>query len=290
MPATRPLMLESDPDRFFAALAITDPEERAQKLLPNPLDVFLGELILYGLTNNPAMVSRVSYAYDKLFLPAADEQRRYEIYTLIQGLVLERSRISPNVLFPFLIHDPARLIVATAALDLVALCPVEPGDPLSATRPLVQMIVNHSMVNRGAAFGGLLFFGDPRVCKLLWAIRDELGDEELGEVARSPTPFLRAASIDFLIDWLEDLQARGDENRFGFVVAALMNQMQTRQVDQVFTGERPIPDWSVNSTDRVVPSMSLAAYRKQIGPRLRAIARREADPKIMPMALQSWGV
>ena len=164
------LMLYSDTKRFFDALEIEDPDKRARALAPNPLDLFIGELLLYGMKNNPSAVMRISQIYETMVIPYTSEEVRHQIYTMFQQMVMERKRTSPNTLYPFLIHDPSRRIVATAALDLVALCPVEANDPLSATRPLVQMIVTHSMVNRGAAFGGLLFFGDPRVCKLLWDI------------------------------------------------------------------------------------------------------------------------
>jgi hypothetical protein len=55
---------------------------------------------------------------------------------------------------------------------------------------------------------GLLHLGDRRVCTLLWSLRTQLGVSAVDEAIKCSTGFLYGASVEFEIDWLEEMDAR----------------------------------------------------------------------------------
>ena len=97
------------------------------------------------------------------------------------------------------------------------------------------------MKNSGAAFGGLLHLGDPRVCKLLWPIKDILDKDAVNVAVNCSTGFLYSASVEFEIDWLEKMKGSADNDLFGIVASGLVLQKRKNTYDGVFTGQREFP-------------------------------------------------
>jgi hypothetical protein len=60
----------------------------------------------------------------------------------------------------------------------------------------------------------------------------------------------------------------------------------------VMTGERPFPWASVTPEEqrRMARYIPIEEYTERIAPRLRALERREPEPKVMPQVLEVWGV
>ena len=75
--------------------------------------------------------------------------------------------------------------------------------------------------NQGAAFGALLHIGDPRVCKLIWPLRDALEADAVGEVIHCQTGFIPACTAEFYIDWLEGMEGDTRDGQFGLVASGL---------------------------------------------------------------------
>jgi hypothetical protein len=163
---------------------------------------------------------------------------------------------------------------------------------MSRVKDVIEVIVCQRADNVGAVFGALLHLGDPRVCALLVPLRDGLTDFEANEAVRCFTGAVHAATTEFLLDWLEGLEGDGQDRRFGIVASGLLLLRRGMQHPMAMTGERPFPLASVTPEEdrRMARYIPIAEYTQRIAPRLRALERREPEPKVMPQVLEVWGV
>lgn len=102
---------------------------------------------------------------------------------------------------------------------------------------------------------------------------------------------MSAATVDFYLDWLEAIGGSNDD-LYGAVTSGLVLHRRVRLVDLVTTGERPFPITALtpevwNAISKPIP---LAEYTQRIAPRLYALERSEAPPRIMPLVLMEWGL
>jgi hypothetical protein len=183
-------------------------------------------------------------------------------------------------------------VCSTAVLDWVNEAGLTDGDPMSRIQDMIDVIVRRRAENVGAVFGGLLHLGDPRVCALLVPLRDSLTDFEANEVARCFTGLVSAATTEFLLDWLEGLNGDAQDRRFGKVASGLALLRRGMQWPVAMTGERPFPWKSVTPEEqrRMARFIPIEEYTERIAPRLRALERREPEPKVMTHVLEVWGV
>jgi len=157
---------------------------------------------------------------------------------------------------------------------------------------IVDLIKSSRVKNPGAIFGALLHLGDPRLCKLLWPVRELLNKEAVQEAIHCSTGFIYTNTIDFLIAWLEEV-AISNESLFGILAAGLGKEIKLNKTDNAFAGERPFP-FPKDDKDvrKLIDSRSilLADYIKTIAPNLYQLEAKEPPPKIMPHVLQAWGL
>ena len=132
-------------------------------------DLLLGEIIRYGTINDSKMIRDIEDLYDHLLSIGVSVQMRREVYRHIAGFQQNTSFVSANAHLPFIACEPDRGICSTAVIDYVSMAPSRPADPISSVQDIIGMISARFPRNVGAAFGGLLYLGDRRVCRLLWA-------------------------------------------------------------------------------------------------------------------------
>jgi hypothetical protein len=255
-------------------------------------DMLLGEMIRYGvLGGDRDVIFGLITLYGKFLSSAPNVAICRDVYRHVAALAEDRV-IAAAAMLPFVFSDPDRGVCATAVIDYVSMGDLTDGDPMSRVKDIVAMIAHHDPENRGAAFGGLLWLGDQRVCDLLLPLRDGLTIEEVREVVGSCSGYLHASSIEFLLDWLEQL--KGDERygRFGALAGGLGYARKTMHEPLVGTGERPFPATSVtpDQARRIRRAISIAEYTERIAPRLRELERAETEPKVMPRIMEIWGV
>jgi hypothetical protein len=94
--------------------------------------------------------------------------------------------------------------------------------------------------------------------------------------------------IDFYLDWLED----ADEESFGGVAGTLGRMALSPAVPKVLDVERKFP---ANAPDgrppvKIINEWTIEEYGRIIEPRLRDLARRESEPRVMPAVLEAWGL
>jgi hypothetical protein len=232
-------LLVSDPRRFMDHVLRADPQERWDGLETLD-DIALCEILRYGIYNDAATIPELKQFYSRYFLPVPVE-RRSQVYGHVAGMVENVDFVSFNAFLPFVVGDDDRMIVATAVIDYVSLAPVPADDPMCAVREIVRMIGGSALQNEGAAFGALLHMGDPRVCRLIWPLRDTLDIDSLKDSVNCQTPFISACTVDFYIDWLEGLVGDIGDGAFGLAAAGLASVKRKSGTSEVFTGLRPFP-------------------------------------------------
>lgn len=255
-------------------------------------DLLLGEIIRYGTFNDGGMIRDLQGLYDEYVRRGLPVSLRREVFRHAAGFQQNTSFVSANVYLPFIACEPERGICSTAVIDYVSIAPPSPEDPLSSVRDIVGMISARFPHNVGAAFGGLLYLGDHRVCRLLWPLKDQLEDDEANEASLCFTGFMSAATTEFQIDWLEGMDGDGRDRLFGVVASGLALQRRNMKAPLVATGERPFPFASVapDEQERMLRLVSIEEYTAQIAPRLLALERTEPEPKVMPDVLAIWEI
>jgi hypothetical protein len=255
-------------------------------------DIVLCEILRYGIYNDAATIPELKQFYCKYFLPVPVE-RRSEVYGHVVGMVENVDFVSPNAFLPFVVGDDDRMIVATAVIDYVSLAPVSADDRMSEVREIVGMIAGGALRNEGAAFGALLHLGDPRVCRLIWPLRDTLDIDSLKDAVNCQTSFISACTVDFYVDWLEGLEGDIGDGEFALAAAGLASVRRMSGVNEVFTGLRPFPFTKTMTREEIrsiAKPIPFADYVERIAPRLYALERSEPPPRVMPDVLIAWGL
>lgn len=123
-------------------------------------------------------------------------------------------------------------------------------------------------------------------------MRGDLSLEEVNQAVRIRTGFLSAATMEFLLDWMEECRRDNDDHVFGALAASMVNQLSAARAPEVMTGQRAIPPsaFSPAIQEHMAAWVPLAVYAEQIAPRLHALDAAEPEPKVMPAVLHAWGL
>ena len=284
-------LLVSDPVHFMEHVIRADPQERWDGLKTLD-DIVLCEILRYGMYNDAATIPELKQFYSRYFLPVPVE-RRSEVYSHVAGMVENVDFVSPNAFLPFVVGDDDKMIVATAVIDYLSVTPVPADDPMSEVREIIGLIAGGVLQNEGAAFGALLHLGDPRVCRLIWPLRDTLDIDSLKDAVNCQTNFISACTVEFYVDWLEGLVGDIGDGAFGLAAAGLASVKRMSGMNEVFTGLRPFPFTKTMTAEEIraiAKPIPIADYLERIAPRLYALERSEPPPRVMPDVLTAWGL
>jgi hypothetical protein len=276
-------------DDLIACMAIRDASVRL-KSYPNLAMTLLGELFIYGRTNNQEMVQGLRRIHEATVLHHPVEHRE-EIYEILLDRA-EKGGASPNVLLPFIGSEPWGPLASRATIDFCMVVAITTGVPDAGIHAVGSIMGSDHAVNRGAIFGGLLCLGDRRAHSALLKVRDQLEPNEVDQAVRIHTGFVSAATIEFYVDWMEERLQVSDERIFGALAAGMHNQISAARVPAVLTGQRAIPPGALpeDVEERMEAWVPLASYAAQIAARLRALEAAETHPKLMPEILEAWGL
>lgn len=204
---------------------------------------------------------------------------------------IEEDSASVLALLPFVQHETAPSVVATATVSFASLMPLEREDPMTGPRTVVRMLEHAD--DEGTRLGllaGLLQLGDRRTRDLLlegWRHLPPDGREQLAAL-RFSTGFVFASVAEFWIDCLED----ADATTFGAIARALGRLAIEADPPRVLDLERKFPANAPDERDEIaiVNDWTLAEYADRITPRLRDLARRENAPHVLPETMAQWGI
>jgi hypothetical protein len=256
-------------------------------------DGLFGEIIRYAISSDENSVGDLFRLYQRVMCGRLPPEIRRRIYReTATAQQREPAVISCNAYLPFIFCETADSVVSSATIDYVSLADLVDGDPMSRVKEVIDLIKRGSIANRGAAFGALLFIGDRRVSELLLPLRDQLKGSEVAAAMRTGTGYISAASIEFLIDWLEGTRTDVTNGLFGTVASGLVNVRKRAESPLVLTGLRAFPVTGVAQEEqlRMACLVDIDYFIDQIAPRLIALERKELEPKIMPFVLDTWGI
>jgi hypothetical protein len=282
----------SDPERFLKRILLNQDDEARSREYADVRDHLFGETIRFGYFNGREMVASLRLMYDYFVDKGMPRELRWEVYRHVYGMAENTTMTSVHAFLPFLCRDPDRGIASTAACDYVSLAPLLGDDPMRSSKELIELIRVGEIRNPGAVFGALLVLGDPRLCKLLWPLKDQLSSEEVNEAAQCTSGFVAAATIDFVLRWMEGLEGTREDALFGSLASHLVLQRRHMQPPFVATGLRAFPVTSMTDAERMALAkcIPIEEYTASIAPRLLALERVEPEPKLMPMILREWGI
>jgi hypothetical protein len=284
-------LFTTKPERFTEILLNQDDAARAREY-ERVQDLLFGEIVRFGFLNHPEQWPSLAALYRYLLDHELPLETRWEVYRHVVGMVTNSKVVSAGALTPFFLLDPDRGVASTAALDYTSLAPLRDDDPMSRPKELLQLIDDGEVRNPGAVFGALLVLGDPRVCKLLLPYRDRLSQDEAKEAAQCTTGFVHAATIEFVLAWMEGLDATTEDALFGSLASHLGLQRRHMQIPFVATGLRPFPVTSVTPSEQqaMLELIPVRHYLNSIAPRMLALERAEPETKVMPGILSLWEI
>jgi len=219
------------------------------------------------------------------------DQRREEVFARIRGQVHE-GLLRPGVFLHFLCHDPDLGIVSAAAREAASLGLVEEPDGARGADWVLKLVVTGSVVNSGAALGGLLALGDEAVNTKLAVLRAGLAlpwaDRALGQMASCTTGYAFAATVEFWLEWIETLAAELPESArvFDWAARALLAQREAMIEQTILRGRSPARERP--NGDHGAGELSVAAFAESIGPRLRALVPAARHSETFLRAVAAW--
>ena len=245
-------------------------------------------LTVFGLSEDHALLEPLQGLYRQV-TNRLDLDIRHSMYRNMTDKI-EKNECNASALLPFVLVDDNAGLVSTAALDYPMFRRVTTEDPLAGVRDIIDSIEQGLVANRGAVIAGLLSLGDRRVCRLLWELKDALSPEEIDTVATVRSTFCMAGTVEFFIDWLEELEGGFEDARFGAIASGLVMARRRAQMEAVFDAERNFPDGRDVEPIELKESWTIDEYAQHIAPRLRKLADEEPPPKVMPVVLAEWGL
>lgn len=196
-----------------------------------------------------------------------------------------------RLFFPFGNVETEPGVIARAALEFAQYFSEtnEDGTLLNGPEALATVVTARTVMHPGPVLGGVLMLGDKRNLPLLEGTWKALNDQDQLELSRTNSGFMYAATIEYLLRWMEDV----DEAQFAFPSVMLATLRKNAARDTVFDVERdlPVPPHKSDGVVRFVNEWPAKEYGKLIESRLRALAEREVDDEIViPMVMEAWGL
>ena len=261
--------------------------------------VLFHSMVRYGATGNMRMIDGLLGLY-ALYKTKADRSRRHLLAKKVaDDLISRHASHEWLAIMGIAMAEDDGIIVSTMALDLAMLHPIEHGDPLTGPRQVLHLLAGGLRAkagfprkcNEGAAFAGVLLTGDRRLLSALEQAWGRLSPEDRRIAAQQRSGHATGLFVDFWVDRLEESQ---DEDLFGLIAGLV--------ADVPSAAKRVMPRPAITEVTRNFgltpgkPAMTIttetpfADYMMRHRVRLEAMARRESDPKVIPLLLRAWGL
>jgi hypothetical protein len=254
------------------------------------MEVFRSACARYGATHDASLIPGIKRLYQDAVCRQLEVDRR----TALLGLVfedVERGMGSVMSLTPFL-FDPDPGVIASAGMLWAQVCPLEGGDAMTGPRRLLSMAesARHPSTRTGLV-AAVLLLGDRRTQPLLHGYWRALDEDCVELLVGAQSGYVYASTVEFFLEWLEEAERNGDDTQLGMAAAALVRLRRTASMPLVLDVERRFPATAAGRGPKVrtVAQWSLDEFGALIAPRLRHVARREREPKVIPFVLQAWG-
>jgi hypothetical protein len=252
-----------------------------------------GALVLAGCGDEEVEVSLRSL-YREYAQRVADEERRRTFEAIRDHI--RSGGLRPTVLAHFLIGDADNWIVSEAAFEIASLgVAVTPSEARGADAVL-ELAVTGNLTNAGAALGGLLSLANPDINRKLRTMRPALelpeADSVLEQMGLCARCYAHAATVEFWLDWMEELTTGLPQTRQAFdrAAEALLRLREVMVERVVLHGHRSLPTASLRALHDTGRAIPLARFAASVAPRFRALAEAAPDSESLRSATLAWSV
>jgi len=253
-----------------------------------------GALVLSGCGDEDVDLSLRSL-YREYAKRVADEERR-RTFEAVRDHV-RNGGLRAAVLGHFVAGDTDNWIVSEAAFEIATQgAALSSASEARGADAILELAVTGGLANAGAALGGLLSLANPDVNRKLRTMRAALelpeADAVLEQMILCPRSQVHAATVEFWLDWMEELTLRLPRSRQAFDRAAeALLRMREGMVERVVLhNHRPLvaaAPRARHDSDRVLP---LDNYAASIAPRLTALADAAPHSEHLRSAALAWSV
>lgn len=252
-------------------------------------ELIVASSLTYGLQPTPIQLQSRADLYQH-FVARVPLEERVETADVVSRKI-EKGLSAVQSLEPFIYYDPAFAVVSSATLNLAVLMPLRQDDQMTGPKYVCQLMRSvRNDQTRGQMLAGLLILGDRRVTPIVRQCFKVLGPAGRQELAVAWSGFAYKSVVDFMLDWLDEAVEREDE--FGSVAGTLARLAIQAQPRAVLDVRRKFP--ASAATDgaavEVLQKWQIREYGQMIAPRLRALAKREREPKVIPVVMVAWGI
>ena len=199
----------------------------------------------------------------------SDAQRKIVFRTVLEKV--EEAEFDTGLVLAFIRYEPNHQLVCAAVWTYLQHRRASLEDPFRAVSEIVSILTRQDVVNRGAAYAALIFFGDRRVCSIARSIRDSITPTEARALVTTVTSPLHRATIEFCLEWLVKLVGR---NQFdvaipvSFAISAMIVRDSTLLVcDKEYNFG---PYGFSSFTD--FPDIDLKDFRVELNPILKVLS------------------
>lgn len=200
-----------------------------------------------------------------------------------------------DVLVHFLRVEAERGIVAEAAFDIARIDVPAPGGETRGADYVLELVVTGSVVNPGAALGGLLALACNAVNAKLRLLRPALAlreaDAALAEMTRHAREHVHAATVEFWLEWMESLVAAlpGAQRVFDRAADALVAQRQAIHGQIVYDGIWvAAPPQGAAEDAAGARELPFGRFAASVTRRLAALATAAPSSPSLRRALVAW--
>jgi hypothetical protein len=248
-------------------------------------------MILYGIRRDSGAIPHIAMLYRKVLQISTPEQRR-ESCQIVESYIL-KSETTVVALLPMVVCEPEVGVASSAVLSLISNSTLtEAGVPYGLLE-LEHLLRNRSVENMGAAFGGLVCFGDAAVRPTLEATKEYLTPEEVSIAAHCATGFVTSEIVDFWLTWAEQLivdTGAVSDMKLGHIAYAIVHQIRASRDGIIRSVRRHFKANNEEPRVELLKQWTIQEYALEIAPRLYRTEEVETAPKIFPLVLQQLGL
>ncbi|MBV1878338.1 MAG: hypothetical protein KUG79_11900 [Pseudomonadales bacterium] len=227
-------------------------------------------LCLFNQNSDTLFFDTVKFVYQVFVDQVHLDSRLLFLDLIIQDIKLGEKDAS--ALLIFIHYDSSSNLVSTAVAAYLEYRPSTLEDPFVATEELISILVNRKILNRGAAFAGLVFFGDRRVCSAARTIRGSITAEEANNFASVTTHLIQRSSVEFCLSWLMDLVDSDQPDLCKPIANALSAMVANKPTLRVQDTHYNFGTYGFSSKQRL-PEVKLSTFIKELNPVLEILSR-----------------
>lgn len=201
--------------------------------------------------------------------------------------MVESGDLEPGGLLPLIRLEPHPSLVATLVIHYLRACNAGAGDEFAGVRELTYLVTEGLAANRGAVFAGLVRFGDRRITGAARAARGVLGVNDIREFARTHVAGLHAASIEFCLDWLLQLESTSGRSAFAHVASILTMMVVEDAQGIVIDTNNHVGPFGFRTVPEQV-TKRFEDYLEEVMPVLRHIERTTQHPEVIENVIGMW--